>query len=929
MSTRSEGGQSSSMALASIAQSEPTVDFLSRAMKRLGLEVTFTGSKRHKFAKRPGIGLQGEKIDLIANYFPIDIPEGEIYHYDVDIEKLIPVNDAGDSEGLPKHKKYKCQNTKQKRNVIEAMVKNVAMFKNILPAFDGEKNLYTRKLLPFKDKKVFTVNVPDDFNREKEICYEIKIKPVNRKDTMKRSAENSINLEPLHQLLAGRCSDITEGIVMAIMGIETILRHGPALRLVPVGRSFFTKPRMDEVPALSGGREIWFGHHQSMQLCQWKPMLNIDKSATTFYKSCSVIRFMFEVLNMSTENIELALRQFRDLTDAQRRTLAKEMRNLRVEVTHLPYPRKYRIRDITRENTNNTFFIRRVDDEDVRCSVSQYFRTEYTALQYPNLPCLNVGSEKKAVYLPMEVCNIVEGQHCNKKLTEKQTSDMIRYTARPPADRFNDIRQSINAFMRDFAPFTREFDIRVNPNPVNFTGRVLNAPQITYQQNQAITPFNGSWDMKGKRFFTGASIEKWMLLSFSTARFCDENALDNFVRMLINGGRNVGVYFAPPLVIKRFTRRDGRPADLLRQASSMYKGLQLVIIVLPAENIYSEVKAVAETELGLMTQCIKDVNATGRKCNPQLICNLCQKINAKMGEVNNSLSQADKPAILKKPVIIVGVDCTHPAPGDKTKYSIAAVVGSLDAYPSKFTASVRVQHKKQKVEDKTYGQDIVIDLKEMMKEILLEFYKKTKGKKPEKIIFFRDGISEGEYHKVMEYEIREIRNACKEMAREETYEPPITFIVVGKHHHTRFLPADRRDGVGKPGNVPPGTTVDTNIVHPVFHDFFLCSHIGIQGTSRPSHYTVLWDDNNFTADQLQLLTYSLCHTYVRCTRTISVPCPVMYAHLAAYRAKQYLVAKTEGESSSETSESEEVIISESIKKAIRVFKTMQNRMYFV
>ena len=41
------------------------------------------------------------------------------------------------------------------------------------------------------------------------------------------------------------------------------------------------------------------------------------------------------------------------------------------------------------------------------------------------------------------------------------------------------------------------------------------------------------------------------------------------------------------------------------------------------------------------------------------------------------------------------------------------------------------------------------------------------------------------------------------------------------------------------------------------------------GTSRPSHYHVLWDDNRFDSDELQCLTYQLCHTYVRCTRSVN------------------------------------------------------------
>lgn len=67
--------------------------------------------------------------------------------------------------------------------------------------------------------------------------------------------------------------------------------------------------------------------------------------------------------------------------------------------------------------------------------------------------------------------------------------------------------------------------------------------------------------------------------------------------------------------------------------------------------------------------------------------------------------------------------------------------------------------------------------------------------------------------------------------------------------------------------------------------------ISVQGTSRPSHYHVLWDDNRFSSDELQILTYQLCHTYVRCTRSVSIPAPAYYAHLVAFRARYHLVDK--------------------------------------
>ncbi|KAL0905376.1 hypothetical protein M5K25_023791 [Dendrobium thyrsiflorum] len=312
--------------------------------------------------------------------------------------------------------------------------------------------------------------------------------------------------------------------------------------------------------------------------------------------------------------------------------------------------------------------------------------------------------------------------------------------------------------------------------------------------------------------------------------------------------------------------------------SIMHKELDLLIAILPDINgpLYGDLKRICETELGLVSQCCLAKHVY--KLNRQYLANVALKINVKVGGRNTVLADAISrriPLVSDKPTIIFGADVTHPHPGENSKPSIAAVVASQD-WPeiTKYAWLVCAQ---------THRQELIQDLFKIEQD-------PKRGSIPGGMI--RDGVSEGQFYQVLLYELDAIRKACASL--ESEYLPPVTFVVVQKRHHTRLFANNHNDqrSVDRSGNILPGTVVDSKICHPTEFDFYLCSHAGIQGTSRPAHYHVLWDENKFSADALQMLTNNLCYTYARCTRSVSIVPPAYYAHLAAFRARFYMETET-------------------------------------
>jgi len=298
---------------------------------------------------------------------------------------------------------------------------------------------------------------------------------------------------------------------------------------------------------------------------------------------------------------------------------------------------------------------------------------------------------------------------------------------------------------------------------------------------------------------------------------------------------------------------------------------QMIICIVDGDrHLYQEIKRVTLTEAGVLTQCMLSKNAGNpRAIKDQYAANVALKVNIKLGGATNHV---DHLPLYDMPTMVLGADVTYAAPGSGQP-SVAAVVSSIDRHATVYHTYLRAMPPRT---------EMISDLKDMTAKALDGFHKAC-GVYPQRIVFFRDGVSSGQFKEVREHEIRAMKDALKAKGCHDT---KLTFVVVQKRHHIRLFPEDGNKD--RSGNCMPGTVIDTDIVHPTQFNFILQSHSGIQGTSRPAIYYVIYDEIQLGSDQMQQLCFNLCYLSERATRSISFVAPSYRAHLAAIYGRMFI-----------------------------------------
>ena len=423
------------------------------------------------------------------------------------------------------------------------------------------------------------------------------------------------------------------------------------------------------------------------------------------------------------------------------------------------------------------------------------------------------------------------------------------------------------------------FGIGVSKNMTEVAGRVIEPPElklggklnkITVERDRC------QWNLVGKMVVKGIPVDHWAVVDFSGQEQYNRQNTNQFISRFIRRCEKLGIQTKDPLFCETASMHAFRVFPVLRELLyKVYKKarcqLQILVCVMARKDAgYGYLKWFAETKLGMVTQCC--LSCPTNKVSDHHLANLALKLNAKLGGSNVELIERLPRFEGEGHVMFIGADVNHPGSQNTTSPSIAAVVATVN-WPAanRYAARIRPQaHRMEKIQN--FG---------AMCLELVEAYVQANKVKPEKIVVFRDGVSEGQFDMVLNEELLDLKRAIQG----GNYCPTITLIVARKRHLTRLFPKVNDRSFN--GNVPPGTVVDTTVVHLSEFDFYLCSHYGTLGTSKPTHYHVLHDEHRFSSDQIQKLIYNLCFTFARCTKPVSLVPPVYYADLAAYRGRLY------------------------------------------
>ncbi|KAF2838610.1 Piwi-domain-containing protein [Patellaria atrata CBS 101060] len=746
--------------------------------------------------------------------------------------------------------------------------------------FDGNKIAWASEKRP-------DINIKLDMDKEQG-------RPSHGKNIHKISIKhvNVVKFDVLTSFLEGKTA-FDNAILEAINFLDHLMREGPAANLTQIKKSFFSRGQARTF--LGGGVEAFKGVFSSMRLARGVNgavmSVNVDVSNCVFITSQKLIRSVAEVCNVKIDQLGTTFRKaIHDGWDRSRmyRDL-KRFKKFGVVVEHRGTDKvEYVIDKFLPQTCAEYKFKERLRNDkgevvsEKLTTLKDYFMTKYNIAVDITLPVVKMT--RKDSVIPMDVLTLLPNQRWVTKLDDKQTANMIKVAVTLPAQRWADIDAGLKLLDWPNDRHLKHYGMHIEPQATVVKARVLPPPDVMFANGKepGAKASSGRWRIDGKKFIqpNTTPIKVWGVCVVQGRGAADPNSCTRFFQEFVNTyDKQHGGRFAervPTILPGQVSQGIEMVTTIWNTVGNKHKARpQILFFVLPDKNtdVYNMIKRACDCRYGVVSQCLQSAHV--QKCQGQYISNVCLKVNVKLGGINTRAVGQFLPRLpsAKISTVIVGADVSHASPGSE-QASMAAITMSLNPDFTRYAAQVE-----------TNGQRVEMVTTENINKLfgkLLNFWVKSttgKGALPQRIIYVRDGVSEGQYAHVLDQEVKDMKAFC--LVLNNKVSPKFTVVVASKRHHVRFFPTT---GADRNGNPVPGTLVETGVTHPFEWDFYLNAHSAIKGTARPVHYHVLLNEAGISNEELQQLLYEHSYQYARATTPVSMFPAVYYAHLASKRA---------------------------------------------
>uniref|UniRef100_A0A0R3S6U7 Piwi domain-containing protein n=1 Tax=Elaeophora elaphi TaxID=1147741 RepID=A0A0R3S6U7_9BILA len=481
------------------------------------------------------------------------------------------------------------------------------------------------------------------------------------------------------------------------------------------------------------------------------------------------------------------------LSVSQRQQLKDAMKGLNMKLTYVD--RHVKFIDVGLPARIQRFQIKRSDNSIEELTVEEYFgRYKNIRLKFPNLPVLHCGTLTRKDYFPMELLRLSDNvQRVKKRLTPFQVSKLMRCipllfkdTALSPLEKF----KKIDWFLKGMRistddEFIEQFGIIFPsvsngvPESVRILGRVLPSPSLKFKVSSSNVHF---------------------AVVFVDQAISMQNFREPF-NTLIDACKFFGMKFvrenfgADTVEIYNWDTRKEKADVYVRSFKNVCHEMgkealkPLMIFIIPGRNddTYGRIKVTCDKEEGVACQVILAETFLRMRGNPKYNAvshNVCLKINAKLDGVNNEVARNQnywkKFTDREAPTLFIGIDITHSHSIDPWAPSIAAIVGSVNISATRYAASLKIQQPRT---------EVVSYIVDALRTRIMEFCTKT-GCKPQHIVLFRDGVADSQFLDVMNVELLCLKTAVHQL--DQLYHPTVSYVVVQKRHHTRFIEEDMK-----------------------------------------------------------------------------------------------------------------------------------------